>query len=234
MKDYSVVRIYGLGCGLVPLAVQNVVKHGQKLMAGAYLNNDKNGENLTEVITTLDSAIKQYAKGDWSVVALFSVENERVNNKAMTVSAVVDAIYQARGQLRSLGYNGPIGAVETVPATVDNPAICEAADVAMVNCHAFFDTNTQAANAGAFVKSQVESVKKACNNKRVVVTESGWPHQGDANGEAVPSPANQETALKSIRENFDHDMFLFHAFDTPWKQDWAGTFNAEQYWGIIH
>jgi exo-beta-1,3-glucanase (GH17 family) len=233
MKDYSVVRIYGLGCNMIPLAVQNVVKHGQKLMVGAYLSNQGNGEDLGEVIKTLDSAIKQYAGGDWSIVALFNVENERVNEHDMTVSAVVSAIYQAREQLRGLGYNGPVGAVETVPATVENPALCEASDVVMVNCHAFFDQHTQAANAGAFVQSQVESVKKACNNKRVIVTESGWPHQGNANGDAVPSPANQEMALESIRKKFDHDMFLFNAFDSLWKSDSASTFNAERYWGIM-
>jgi exo-beta-1,3-glucanase (GH17 family) len=102
----------------------------------------------------------------------------------------------------------------------------------MVNCHAFFDSNTVAQDAGNFVKSQVDLVQKACN-KRVVVTESGWPHQGDPNGKAVPSPENQRIALDSIRKNFDHDIFLFNAFDSTWKSDWASSFNAERFWGIM-
>lgn len=232
-KDYDVVRIYGADCNLISLAVQNVAKHGKKLMAGAYLSTGPNGEELGKVIQTLKDAVDQNAGGNWDVIALFSVENERVNEGDMTASAVVDAIRQARNQLRGLGYNGPVGAVETVPAMVDNNAICIEADVAMVNSHAFFDYNTQASDAGTFVRNQVEQVKKACGNKRVVVTESGWPHQGNSNGKAIPSPDNQKAALKSIRENFNGDMFLFNAFDSPWKSDTASTFNAEPFWGVL-
>jgi exo-beta-1,3-glucanase (GH17 family) len=230
MKDYKVIRIYGSDCHSVPTAIQNALKNGQRLMAGVYLPN----ENMNDMIQGYKNAINQYANGDWSVIALFSIENEQVNNHSMTASAVIDAINSARGQLRSAGYNGPVGAVETVPAMIDNPAICQASDVVMVNCHAFFDTNTKAENAGTFVKSQVADVKQACNNKRVVVTESGWPHQGDTNGQAVPSPQNQQAALASLRQNFSNDLFFFNAFDDVWKANTAATFNAEQYWGIMH
>lgn len=233
MKEYKIVRIYGMGCNIIPLAVQNAVKNGQKLMAGVYMSNRGNSEDLGNIISTLKSAIDQYASGNWDLIQLFSVENERVNDHDMTASEVVDAIRRARGQLRGAGYNGPVGAVETVPATIDNPAICEASDVVMVNCHAFFDSNTKAQDAGTFVKSQVERVQSACNSKRVVVTESGWPHQGDANGAAVPSLENQRIAVESLRNNFDHDMFLFNAFDSNWKSDWASSFNAERFWGVI-
>ncbi|KAF1920497.1 glycoside hydrolase superfamily [Ampelomyces quisqualis] len=233
MKDYSVVRVYGMSCNQIALAVQNAAKHNQKLMAGIYLSKRGGGESISDTIWKWKEALEQHNHGDWSMVALFSVANERVNEGDMTVSDVVDAIRDARGQLRNLGYNGPVGTVDTVPATIDNPSLCEESDVVMVNCHAFFDTNTAASDAGSFVKSQVERVKTACNNKRVVVTESGWPHQGNANGGAVPSPENQAAALKSIRENFNKDMFLFNAFDSNWKSDTASTFNAEQYWGIM-
>lgn len=232
LKDYKAVRIYASDCGIIPIAVQGVVKNGQKLMAGVYLTNEQGSEQPSDIITILKSAIEKYASGNWDVVRLFSVENEMVEAHRLTVSAVVDAINKARSQLRGLGYNGPVGAVETVPATVDNPALCNASDVVMVNCHAFFDKNTQAKDAGTFVKGQVAQLKSACNNKRVVVTESGWPHQGNANGAAVPSPDNQRAALDSLRANFDHDMFLFSAFDSGWKSDTAATFNAERYWGM--
>ncbi|OAL54864.1 glycoside hydrolase [Pyrenochaeta sp. DS3sAY3a] len=234
MKDYKAIRIYGMGCNIIPLAVKNVIQRNQKLMAGVYMSTRGNGEDMTQVIQSLKSAVDQYAGGNWDVVQLFSVENERVNDHDMTVSSVVDAINNARGQLRSLGYNGPVGAVETVPATIQNPALCEASDVVMVNCHAFFDTNTKAEDAGQFVKSEIERVKSACNSKRVVITESGWPHQGDANGQAVPSMENQRKALDSIRSNFDGDIFLHNSFDSTWKSDWASSFNAERFWGVIH
>ncbi|RAR09615.1 glycoside hydrolase family 17 protein [Stemphylium lycopersici] len=233
MKDYKIIRVYGVDCEQVPLAVQNARKNGQKLMGGAYLKSSDFREDLSEAIDAYKSAIDQYADGNWDIIQLFTVENERVNDKAMTAPQVVSAIGDARNQLRHLGYNGPVGAVETAPATIDNPSICRASDIVTVNIHAFFDRHTKAADAGSFVKGQVQQVKSACNNKRVVVTESGWPHQGNANGYAVPSPDSQRAAIQSIRDNFNSDMFLFSAFDTRWKANTASTFNAEQYWGVI-
>ncbi|KAF1935283.1 glycoside hydrolase [Clathrospora elynae] len=233
MEDYKIVRVYGRSCNLIPLAIQNCIKNGQQLMGAVYLDNGSDGEDLGAVIQEYKDAIDQYAGGNWDVVQLFSVENERVSNHAMTAAEVIEAIGTARQKLQSLGYNGPVGAVETVPGMVGNPAICTASDVVMVNCHAFFDPNTKAQDAGTFVKGQVAQVLSACANKRVIVTESGWPHQGDANGAAVPSPDNQRIALQSIRDSFDHDMFLFSAFDTDYKTDSASTFNTERYWGVI-
>ncbi|KAF1839733.1 glycoside hydrolase [Decorospora gaudefroyi] len=232
MRDYAIVRIYGSSCDQIALAIQNAVKNGQRIMGGAYLSNSGAGEDVSAVIRAYNSAINQYNNGNWDIIALFSIENEQVNSKTMTASEVVDAIGPARDLLRSFGYTGPVGAVETAPAVIDNPSICEASDVVMVNIHAFFDENTSAPDAGTFVRGQVDQVAAACN-KRVVVTESGWPYAGDANGAAVPSRANQEAALDSIRASFSNDLFLFHAFDATWQSDTASTFNAERFWGVL-
>ncbi|RMZ70155.1 cell wall glucanase [Pyrenophora seminiperda CCB06] len=234
MKEYKIIRIYGMDCNQISLAIQNALKNGQKLMGGAWMDPTGGGEDVSKVIQAYKNAIDMYAGGNWDVLQLFSVENERVNERKMTAGQVIDAISRARSQLRGLGYKGPVGAVETAPALIANPSICDAADIITANIHAFFDRNTKAQDAGTFVKSQVQLVKNACNNKRVVVTESGWPHQGNANGAAVPSSENQRAALASIRQNFSGDMFLFSGFDSAWKADTASTFNAERYWGIIN
>jgi len=162
-----------------------------------------------------------------------SVENERINARVITASDAQDSIAQARDALGSVGYRGPVGAVETAPAIIDNPAVCAKSDLTLVNIHAFFDPHTKAEDAGKFVKSEVERVKKACPGKRVVVTESGWPHQGDNHDQAVASPSAQKAAIASIRASFTQDLFLFNAFDSEWKTDDASTFNSEKYWGVL-
>jgi len=234
MKDFGIIRIYGMGCNVIPLTVKAAKANNQKIMAGVYRSADpNNNENIETVVSVLSNAIKQYAGGDWSIISAVSVENEKVNSKQMTVSDVIDAIQNARDALRSAGYNGPVGAVETAPATIDNPSICAESDLAMVNIHAFFDTHASAKDAGSFVQGQVDMVKKACPNKRVIITESGWPHQGDSHDNAVASPEAQKTAMDSIRAQFNGDVFLFNAFDSNWKTDDAYTHNAEKYWGIL-
>lgn len=190
-------------------------------------------QHVDDVVSALSSAVNQYNGGNWDIISLVSVENERVNAKAMTASDAQSTIEQARSAFRQAGYNGPVGAVETVPAIVDNPGVCASSDLVMVNIHAWFDTNTKAEDAGNFVKGQVAQVQEACGNKQVVVTESGWPHQGDSHDLAVASPDAQKAAISSIRAAFSSDLFLFNAFDSLWKSDDASTFNAEKYWGIL-
>ena len=231
---YKVVRIYATDCGIVPIAVKNALKNGQTIMGGAYLSSGTSGEYLNTVISTWKNAIDECAGGSWDILKLFSVENERLDTHDMTASEIVDAIRRGRDQLRGVGYSGPVGAVDTVSAIIDNPAVCQAADIAMVNCHPFFDKNTAAEDAGTFVKNQIDRVKTACNTDRVIVTETGWPHQGDPNGKAVPSPDNQAKALASIHSKFTGDVFFHNAFDSTWKSDSASTFDAERYWGVIN
>ncbi|KAF2267683.1 glycoside hydrolase [Lojkania enalia] len=229
MKTYGIVRIYGMGCDIVEIAIRKASEHGIKIMAGIYYPL----EDIAEVVDALSNAIKQHAGGNWDVVSLVAVENEKVNSKEKTALDVVDALRQSREALRAAGYNGSVGAVETVPAMVDNPTICENSDMALVNVHAFFDRNCKAEDAGQFVKDQLEQVSKVCPNKRIIVTESGWPHQGDPNGEAIPSRDNQNKAIESLLSMFHGDLFLFNAFDSEWKTDWSGSYNAEKYWGFM-
>jgi exo-beta-1,3-glucanase (GH17 family) len=229
MKDFGIIRIYGNDCGVIPVAVQQVKKNGQKLMAGIYTPN----QDINTVVDALSDAVDRYNGGNWGIIELVSVENERVNAHVMTASDAHESVTQARRALNSAGYFGPIGVVETAPAIIDNPSLCEKSDMALVNIHAFFDSHTKAEDAGDFVKSEVARVKKACPNKRVVVTESGWPSQGTSHDEAVVSKDAQRAAISSIRAVFDHDLFLFNAFDSPWKTDDDSTWNSERYWGIL-
>lgn len=104
-----------------------------------------------------------------------------MNSHEMTASNVVDLIDRARKELAGAGYTGSVGAVETVPALVGNPAICQKSDQALANIHAFFDGKVLPQDAGKFVQSEIARLKNACPGKRVVVTESGWPHQGLTN-----------------------------------------------------
>ena len=229
MKNFGMIRIYGNDCGVIPVAVQQAKKRGQKLMAGIYTPN----QDINTVVNALSDAVDRYNDGNWDIIRLVSVENERVNAHVMTASDAQDSIGQARAALSNAGYSGPVGVVETAPAVIDNPSLCEKSDMTLVNIHAFFDPNTKAEDAGDFVKREVERVRKACPGKRVVVTESGWPSQGTSHDKAVASKDAQKAAINSIRAAFDHDLFLFNAFDSLWKTDDDSTWNSERYWGIL-
>ncbi|GMG56393.1 unnamed protein product [Ambrosiozyma monospora] len=64
-----------------------------------------------------------------------------------------------------------------------------------------------------------------------MITETGWPTQGENDGTCVPSKANQLAAIQSIIEaGLADQVFMFTTYNDPWKD--AGAYGVEQYWGI--
>ena len=149
------------------------------------------------------------------------------------MSQVISAIGQVRSILKRAGYNGPVVTVDTMVAMKENPELCHASDYCAINCHAFFDGKTPAEKSGPFVLNWAQEVSKAAGGKPVVITETGWPSQGETNGEAIPSKEHQEAAITSIKQSFPQNAILYSSFNCMWKKNSASTFGAEQYWGIL-
>ena len=225
LPEYKLIRSYGVDCDQIKHMVHAAKLHNKKLFVGIF--------NLQNLDRELDTLIRS-ARDSWDRIVTVSIGNELVNSGKNSVQEVVNAVNGARKSLREAGYSGPVVTVDTFVAIIANPELCHASDFCAANCHAFFDPNTPASEAGTFVKTQAERVSKAAG-KKTVITESGWPHGGSSNGQATPSNQNQEIAVRSIRAAFegtDGELYLFSAFDDEWKKDSAVTFGTERYWGI--
>ena len=229
---YTTVRIYGVDCNQVSRVIPAADSIGVKLFLGIF-----NLDDLDAQINTLVTAVNSSSRG-WSAVDTISVGNELVNNGQATAQQVINAMNAARAALRSAGYTGPVVTVDTFLAVERNPSLCDASDYCAVNVHPFFDADTPAEQAGNFVARKIKDVRGVLKDQtqRIVVTESGWPWQGNANGKAVPGRDNQGVAVRSIVDVFGAanpgGLFLFTAFDDPWKKAEAWTFYAEQFWGM--
>ena len=233
LSEYSFVRIYGTDCGQTKLVATAARQHKMQVFAGIY--------DLTDFPKSLqsfsDAATGANGQKDWSVFHTIAIGNELVNGGTHSPAEVAAAVQEARTFLRSQGYNGPVVTVDTFSVLLKHPELCIVSDYCAANCHAFFDATQQPHNAGPYALEQAHSVSAAAGGKRTIITESGWPHGGQANGAAVPSPENQRVAIESIRRSFAHrgdDLVLFTAFDDLWKDDNQYTFNAERFWGIYH
>ena len=120
-------------------------------------------------------------------------------------------------------------------AMKNNIELCTASDFCAINCHAFFDGSTPASGAGAFVKNWAEQISQLAGGKKTIITESGWPTQGDPNGVAVPSQEEHGVAIQSLKSSFGgggEDLVLYGMYNDLWKKDSGSTFGAERYWGI--
>lgn len=218
---YSVVRTYGVDCHQVEYIYEAAKRIGVKVFYGIW-DLDAVEEEAKEIAAGVN--------GDWEIVDSISVGNELVNNGEATPDQVVSAVKQARAILRKEGFEGPVVAVDTFIATEEHPQLCEMSDYCAINAHAFFDGTISAEEAGPWLVRTVKSMKsKLSTEKRVIITETGWPTEGAANGLAVPGLKNQKVALESISKSFAEnpgDIILFSAFNDLWKGD------RDKYWGI--
>ena len=80
------------------------------------------------IVIKISDVVNKYANGKWDSIILVTVGNEFVNTQKYTVSAMVDPLNWARGNLTNVHYTGPVGITDTVLAVIDNPALCENSD----------------------------------------------------------------------------------------------------------
>lgn len=217
---YNLVRIYGTDCN----QVENVIAAkpaSMKIFAGVY--------DITQVASELAVITAAAEASSWDHFHTISIGNELINSNSATVSAVVGAISTARGIL-SGKFTGSIVTVDTTGAIEANPELCENSDYVAANAHPFFDATSEASNAGSWLLSSMQAVSAACGGKDTMITETGWPWAGDSNGVAVPSPANQQTAISAIESSVTSNYIMFTALNDLWKA--PGYLSVEQSWGV--
>jgi len=221
ISGYGMVRIYGVDCNQCVTVGKATKAAGMKLFAGIY--------DINQIASSVATIV---AAGNLDNIHTVSVGNELVNSGQASVAQVVAAVGSARSLLQAAGYKGKVVTVDTFSAILANPALCQASDYAAANAHAFFSSLTNAASAGTFVAGAAAAVSKACGGMETIITETGWPSQGSANGAAVPSSSDQQTAIASIKAAMSNNVIIFNAFNDLWKKDNSYTFGAEKYWGI--
>lgn len=172
---------------------------------------------------------------DGTPITTISIGNELVDMGKASVGDVVSALETARGILGNAGFKGSIVTVDTFNALIQNPKLCEASDFCAANAHSYFDPTITPDQAGAWLRKQVARISDAVGGaKKVVITETGWPHAGRDNGIAHPGKEEQRTAMESVKGEWGKEswggMFLFSAFDDKWKQ--PGPWEVERNWGI--
>lgn len=225
LTQFDVIRIYDTDCS----GVENVLAaktSSQQIFLGIYYL-----ANIESSVSIISDAIAN-VDGGWDNVYTVSVGNELVNSGEATTDQISSAISEARSYLTSAGYTGTVVSVDTLVAVQNNPVLCDYSDFVAVNSHPYWDGSVEPADAGTWLETQISNIKSVCGGeKSVLICETGWPTQGDSYGVAVPSIANQETAVEAIVSAVGDQVLLFTTYNDLWKS--AGSYGVEQYWGLI-
>jgi exo-beta-1,3-glucanase (GH17 family) len=193
---------------------------GLKSMVGVWLDDDREHNELE-----FENAIRIANEGHVDILA---VGNEVLLRGDLTEDELLD--YLRRAKEAAPGVD--VGYVDAYFEFVDHPRITDACDVLLANCYPFWE-GCPAEHALLYMKDMYRRVRSVANGKRVIVSETGWPNIGSAEGAAVPS---FENAIKYFvdtcrwAEDEGVEIFYFSSFDESWKVGAEGDVGA--YWGL--
>lgn len=191
-----------------------------KTMVGVWLDGDHEHNELE-----LENAIRIANGGHADIIA---VGNEVLLRGDLSEDELLDYIRRAKEGAPGVD----IGYVDAYFEFVDHPRITDACDVLLANCYPFWE-GCPAEHALLYMKDMYNRVRAVANGKRVIITETGWPNIGTAEGAAVPS---LENAIKYFVDTCrwadaeDIEIFYFSSFDESWKVGAEGDVGA--YWGL--
>ena len=194
---------------------------GMKTLVGAWLGDDaeKNEKEMEALI--------QLAKEGYVDIA--AIGNEVMYRKDLTEDELLAYINKGRKEIPE---HVPVGYVDAYYEFTIKPRITEACDVILTNCYPYWE-GTNDKFALSHMKSMYYQVLAAANGKKVIITETGWPSQGESFKDSHPSIDNAmkyfiNTQLWSFTENIE--IFYFSSFDESWKVGPEGEVGA--HWGI--
>jgi len=205
------------GNELIPVIAR---EYGIKTLAGAWLSSDKE-KNKDEI-----QGLIKLAKDGYTDIA--AVGNEVLYRNDLNEQELIEYIRTVQSSLPDI----PVSYVDAYYEFVQRPAITELCDVILCNCYPYWE-GTSFQDSFQHMRQMFYQVKEAANGKKVIVSETGWPSQGQKLGGAEPSKINAmkyfiNSALWS--EDEDIEIFYFSSFDESWKVSSEGEVGA--YWGV--
>ncbi len=193
---------------------------GFKTLAGAWLGSDsvKNRKELKALIQL----------GKQGLVDIAAVGNEVLYRNDLVEEELIANIAEVKAGLPDI----PVGYVDAYYEFVQRPQIVDICDIILCNCYPYWE-GTPFEYSFDHMRHMYQLAIDAGKGKRVVITETGWPSQGEGLGGAKPSHMHAMQYFINIhlwaQEN-EIETFYFSSFDESWKVSTEGDVGA--YWGV--
>ena len=205
------------GNELIPQAAHN---KGLKTMVGAWIGNDK-AQNNKEI-----DALIQLAKN--KLVDIAVVGNEVLMRGDLSVQEIIAHINKVKKELPGI----PVGYVDAYYQFHEHPELIEVCDVILANCYPFWE-GSNIEEATRYLRQMYTVTKDISKGKPVIITETGWPNQGDSVAGATPTTENAMKyfiSASNMSKKNSIPLFYFSSFDESWKVHQEGDVGAR--WGL--
>lgn len=209
------IRVFSTtgGYELIPAIAKSM---GFKILMGAWIGKDKE-QNEKEI----QSLVKLVNDG---LIDMASVGNEVLFRADQDENALINYINTVKKQTNGV----PVCCVDIYSEFINHPNLVNACDKLLINCYPFWE-GAHIEHAGVYLQEMYSKVKAIAGGKEVIVTETGWPSEGQVVGEAVPSKTNLMLYFMEVQSwaaQARVKLFCFSSFDEAWKihfEGWAGT-----------
>jgi len=194
---------------------------GLKTLVGAWISNDKE-RNEKEIQSLLNLAKA-------GLVNIAAIGNEVLHREEISEQELLQYIKRVR---EALPPSIPVGYVDAYYQFLDKPALVDACDVILANCYPFWE-GADNRYALSYLNRMMELTQLAAKNKKVIITETGWPSIGEKVEGAEPSRLNAMKYFVAVQEwvkTKNIDLFYFSSYDESWKTKQEGNVGAG--WGI--
>lgn len=219
-KAYS-VRTYSVMNGLGKLP-ELAAQYDLNVAIGAWINADPVASQKE-----VDALIK-ISREDYPNIVRTIVGNESLLRKELSVEQLIAYIRQVRQQTWR-----PVSTSETWDTWIAHPELVDEVDFIATHILPYWE-GIPADDSLDYVFERYQQLRIAYPDKPIVMTEVGWPSDGQPVGKAIASTANQAKFLRGFlnrakQENLTY--YVVEAFDQPWKQSLEGSSGA--YWGLF-
>ncbi len=195
-------------------------KYGLKTLVGAWLGKDNeiNDREVTNLIKLANEGL----------VDIAAVGNEVLYRGDMSADDLLRKIESTKKEIPQV----PVGYVDAYYEFENHPEITEACDIILANCYPFWE-GCSIEYSLLYMKDMYARASRAANGKKVIITETGWPNNGQKFHGSQPSEENAliyflNTQQWSQEEQIE--IFYFSSFDESWKVDSEG--DVGPYWGL--
>ncbi|MGZ5029948.1 MAG: glycosyltransferase family 2 protein [Methylobacter sp.] len=216
VRTYSVLK----GLDKIP---ELAAKHNLNTTVGAWI--DGNLEKNRQEIETLINVSKQ---NNPNIVRVM-VGNEVLLRADITAEQLIEYIREVKRNTWR-----PVSTSETWDIWLKHPELVNEVDFIAVHILPYWE-GIAAEDAVDYVFDRYHAVQQAYPNKPIVITEVGWPSDGQPFKHATASISNQAKFLREFLNRADAEKvtyYIVEAFDQPWKMSLEGSAGA--YWGIFN
>ena len=195
-------------------------KYGMKTMVGAWLGDEreKNDQELENLVQLCRDGL----------VDIAVVGNEVLYRNDLTLHELLDSIKYVKEQVPDI----TVGYVDAYYEFSRHPELVDVCDVVLTNYYPFWE-GTSFEDSLGHLHHMHQQTLQAANGKKIIITETGWPSQGENTKNAIP---DNLSAMKYFINaqlwalDAGIEMFYFSSFDESWKVGAEGEVGA--YWGL--